>query len=265
MNTRFTVITLLALAGNTFAGTLNTPNGAYTGNGRTQSANGIEVRLMPAEYITSATPAELTDVLATQTFTWSLAANLTSGFTLDTYQAYVNEQPAIANYGFASAAENYNNGGGADIALAYRRAGNDPARADARWLQIIRTNIPTQWGEDHGMGLNILGGRWYIDNGWPNRADPQRDPFYGANDNDDTTGYWANGQGFIDQPGRTLANGTYWEAWNFIAKWNNAGTDLVIYDGVHYGFEMHTTLPAPGPIVLCAMGSLVAWRRRRSS
>jgi hypothetical protein len=245
------------------AGVLQKPNGEFPGGGEFATANNVRVRAFRATYASCGDPAGLTDALTAQNFNWTLGARLTGDFRLDQNTAWAENEPAQNFYGFNFAARNRPGMGGNAFAVGYVPGANDPAAADARWLQVIRTNSPLDWGLTHGVGLLADPGyTWYIDNGWPGQTSPPNDPFYGADDNVNRTGYAANGQGLIDSPSRDLQGGVWWEAWAFIST-RDARGNLTIYDGVHWGFEM-TAVPTPGSVALLAAGGLLAARRRRA-
>jgi MYXO-CTERM domain-containing protein len=220
---------------------------------------------MRASYVQAGNAAGLHVALSAQGYgsDWEIfTPSLRGDFRLDQYGAWTENEPAHNQYGFNWAAEANAGRGGADIALGYVPGAGDPAVADARWLQIIRTNRPLAWGRDNGATLSgDAGFTWYVDNGYTVPGGMTRDIFYGMDDNVNSTGYAANGRGLIDTPSRTLADGVVWEAWAFLATWDRDGKAITIYDGVHWGFTM-TAVPTPGAIALMGLGGLLAARRR---
>ncbi len=255
------VVISLATALAASAGILQKPGGNYPGGAATAVSGGVTVTAYNATYATSNQAAGLVDALQQQSFTWTVAANLTGNFRLDQNTAWAVSEPAQVFYGYNFAANPINGNGGNAFAVGYVPGAGDPTAANARWLQVIRTNVPLAWGVTHGTTiLGDPGFTWYIDNGWG--TNPNTDPFYGADDNVNGTGYAANGQGLIDSPSRTIGAGQYWEAWAFIST--RSGNDITIYDGVHWGWEM-TAVPAPAGIAAFVVaGGLAARRRRRA-
>lgn len=248
------------------AGTLLKPNGEFPGLAETSTSRGVTVRAMRASYVQAGNAPGLHVALSAQGYgsEWEIfTPSLTGDFRLDQYGAWTNTEPAHNHYGFNWAAEPARGLGGADIALGYVPGRGDPAAADARWLQIIRTNTPLAWGRNNGAALaGDPGFTWYVDNGYTVPGGMTRDIFYGMDDNVNNTGYAANGRGLIDTPSRGLADGVRWEAWAFLATWDRDGKAITIYDGVHWGFEM-TAVPTPGTTALMTLGGLLAVRRRR--
>ena len=263
MNRATTIVLVCGLfAATAEAGVLLKPNGDFPGGGEFATARGVRVRAFQATYVNCGDPAGLMSALQAQNFNWTTGANLTGDFRLDQNTAWAENEPAQNFYGYNFPAANRPGVGGCAFAVGYVPGRGDPLPANARWLQVIRTNDPLGWGVNHGVGLlNDVGYTWYIDNGWAGQPSPPNDPFYGADDNVNRTGYAANGQGLIDSPSRGLRGGIWWEAWAFIST-RDARGNLTIYDGVHWGFEM-TAVPTPGTLALMAMGGIVAARRRR--
>ncbi|MEK6700769.1 MAG: hypothetical protein AABZ53_00770 [Planctomycetota bacterium] len=256
------VVAALACAGSASASVLLKPNGNFTGGGQFADRAGVRFRAFNAEYVNSGAPAGLTEALRAQNFNWTTGANLSGDFRLDQNQSWVVTDPAQNFYGYNFAAANRGELGGNAFAVGYVPGRDDPVAADARWLQVIRTNDPLGWGVTHGIGLVAdVGMTWYIDNGWRNQPEPPTDPFYGANDNVNNTGYAANGLGLIDSPSRDIRAGIWWEAWAFIAT-RDARGDLTVYDGVHWGFETFA-VPSPGSLAMVLLGGIVCGRRRR--
>jgi hypothetical protein len=241
------------------------PNGEFPGGQGTATFGGFTVRAFRTAYARPNEPAGLTQALERQDFRYGASGIFDGDFQLDQYGAWVNNEPAQNFYGFNFPAQPRPGSGGGHVAVGYIPGQRGPAHADARWLQVIRTNRPAGWGQTWGANLaGDPGFTWYIDNGWPGNAPPPggfpADPFYGADDNDPNTGYAAVGRGLIDASSRTLEVGVRWEAWAFIAVRIDGGRSLRIYDGVYWGWEI---IPAPGTMGLLACAGLVALRRRR--
>ena len=259
------VVTVCGLASPVVqAGVLLKPNGEFPGIGETSTSRGVTVRALRTSYVQAGNADGLHIALSAQGYgsDWEIfTPSLNGDFRLDQYGAWTENEPPHNQYGFNWGLDPNPRRGGADIALAYLPKDGDPVLADARWLQIIRTNTPLGWGRDNGAVLSgDPGFTWYVDNGYEVPAGGTRDIFYGMDDNVNNTGYAGNGRGIIDTPSRDLVNGVRWEAWAFLATWDKEGKAITIYDGVHWGFEM---VPAPGTVALLAMGGIVATKRRR--
>lgn len=261
-------IVLVSIAGHASAD-FRTPNGDFTGGGQFAQANSVRVTAFRPESVASdAGPRGLAPALEAQGIHarngWNIRYRaLNGGLRLDQNDAWAVNEPAQNFYGYSFDAARRNGLGGCAFALGYDQDDGDPESGDIRWLQVIRTNSALNWGNTHGVGLvGDVGMTWYIDNGWNGQSNPPADPFYGADDDVDSTGYAANSRGFIDSPSRDLANGVWWEAWVFAATADLATKQLTIFDGVHWGFRMDT-VPTPGSMALMAASGLLAARRRR--
>jgi hypothetical protein len=243
------------------AGTLLKPNGDFPGGVQQVDSGNARVSVYAASYVPNTAPEGLVEALQQQSFTWSFTSTLTGNFRLDQNTAWANTDPAQVFYGYNFPAAAAAGLGGDSFCVGYVPGAGDPTAANARWLQVIRTNDPLGWGVTHGVELaGDPGYTWYIDNGWGGQPSPPTDPFYGADDNVNATGYAANGQGLIDAPSRDLVAFKSWEAWSFIST--RSGNDITIFDGVHWGFQI-TSIPGPGVLAALAMAGVVAGRRRR--
>lgn len=263
MNYKTWALSVVVLAGSVAnAGMLLKPGGNWPGGGQFAMTGNVKVESYAPSYATTSNAAGLSDALQEQTFQWDFQGSTAGNFRLDQNTAWAINEPAQNFYGYNFPAANRPGTVGNAFAVGYVPGAGDPAAADARWLQVIRTNSPLQWGIDRGTSISGDDGyTWYIDNGWGAQPVPPTDPFYGADDNVNNTGYAANGQGLIDSPSRGAQAGIVWEAWAFISTRNAAG-DLTIYDGVHWGWET-SAVPAPGSLALMGVGGLLAHRRRR--
>ncbi|MBI1190585.1 MAG: hypothetical protein GC200_07920 [Tepidisphaera sp.] len=245
------------------AGTLLKPGGNWPGGSEFAMTGNVKVRSYAPSSATTSDVAGFSAALQKQNFTQDPEGTgvLTGDLRLDQNTAWAINEPAQNFYGYNFPAANHPNTVGNAFAVGYVPMGNDPAAADARWLQVIRTNSPLAWGQTNGTQIpGDNGFTWYIDNGWTGNT-AGADPFYGADDNTNNTGYAANGQGLIDSPSRPAAGGIVWEAWAFISTRSNGA--LTIYDGVHWGWET-TVVPAPGSLALASLGGILALRRRRN-
>jgi len=268
-STSFAVACLLAslvAAPFTAAGSMIAPNGNPTGGPTATSPNGSStLDPSPAVYMASSASTWLLPALNAQGFNaangWAIFTGLPLGgqITLQTYQPWVENFPAV-NCGSFSDAVTPNAGyGGADICLTYQPVGQDPSGTEVRWLQVIRTNDPSAFGTTNGV--NAGGGYYlYIDNGWTGQTVPPSDPFYGANDTNDATGYWGNATAFVDQPARALQQGIDWDAQVFIATGNFAAKQIRVFDGVAWGFVL---TPEPNTFALVAFGVVLLAIQRR--
>lgn len=264
------LLTLLALAGSAVAarGEFVMPNGAFTGGGQFAESGGVRVTAFRPEGAAAGSPRGFSGALEAQGISrrqgWTLDFSTLNGqLRLDQNEAWAVREPAQNFYGYTFPAANRAGKGGDAFALGYQQDDGDPEAFQVRWLQVIRTNSPLDWGTTHGVGLvGDAGMTWYVDNGWEGQASPPNDPFYGADDNVNGTGYAANGRGFIDSPSRNLAAGVWWEAWVFVATADLANKQMTVYDGVHWGFRMDA-VPTPGTAALLVLGGITAYRRRR--
>ena len=268
--TSFAVICLLgslAAAPLTAAGSMIAPNGNPTGGPTATGPNGSStLDPSPAGYIASSASSWLIPALNAQGFNaangWAIFTGLplAGQITLQTYQPWVENMPAVSCGSFTDAVTPNAGAGGADICLTYSPSGNDPSGTEVRWLQVIRTNDPSAFGTTNGF--NEGGGYYqYIDNGWTGQSNPPSDPFYGANDTNDATGYWGNATAFVDQPARAFQFGLDWDAQVFIATGNFAAKQIRIFDGVTWGF---TLAPEPDTASLIAFGAVMIAIARRA-
>lgn len=268
MNFKMCVVSVVVLAGGVAnAGMLQKPNGNWPGGNQYANAgNNVWVRSYAPSLANANDAPGFSAALQRQNFRQDAEGTgvLSGSFTLDQNTAWATNEPAQHFYGYTGGAfdaANRPNTLGNAFALSYTPAGNDPLRENARWLQVIRTNDPLAWGRANGTAIpGDNGFTWYIDNGWPGST-PGTDPFYGADDNLNNTGYAANGRGLIDSPSRAFQTGIIWEAWAFISTRDSSG-NLTVYDGVHWGFET-SAVPTPGSLALLGVGSLLAFRRKR--
>lgn len=266
------IVTTLALAvlAGTASADFRTPNGSFTGGGQFAVADGVRVTAFRPEGVGAGLTQGFAPALEAQGFNqrngWDIQLRtLNGGLRLDQNEAWAVNEPAQRFYGYNFGAANRPGLGGCAFAVGYEQDDGDPESGDIRWLQVIRTNSPLTWGTNHGVGLvGDVGMTWYIDNGWNGQSNPPADPFYGADDNVNATGYAANSQGMLDSPSRDLQNGVWWEAWVFAATADRANKRMTIYDGVHWGFRMDA-VPTPGTLGLMAMSGIVAARRRRGT
>jgi|GEM_PF-4537020 len=261
------VLAMATVAGHAQAD-FRTPNGHFTGGGQFAVADGVRVTAFRPEGVAAGQTRGFAAALEAQRFSrgngWDIQyRTLNGGLVLDQNEAWAVDEPAQNYYGYNFAAGRRAGLGGCAFALGYAQDDGDPEASDIRWLQVIRTNSPLNWGITRGVGLlGDVGMTWYVDNGWTGQPNPPSDPFYGADDNVNGTGYAANSRGIIDSPSRGLADGVWWEAWVFAATGDLANKRLTIYDGVHWGFRMDT-VPTPGTLVMLVASGLVAARRRR--
>jgi hypothetical protein len=257
-------------------GGLLIPHGNPTGGptaGPAKNGGTTTLTPSPALYMPKGSCPWLLPALAAQGFSaangWTINLIAMQGnLQLDAYYPWVDKEPAIDYGAFKDKAHPRLNWGGDVLELKYDPKGTDPKGNDVRWIQVIRTNDPSAFGTKYG--LNSGGYTYYIDDGWSKQTKPPSDPFYGANDVNPKTGYWADGKHFVDEPYRLLRNGINWQAQVFIASGNLAKKQLNIYDGVWWGFQNAAPVkPAPEPstLILAGTGGFVLigvwWRRRR--
>ncbi|MFA6044256.1 MAG: hypothetical protein WC718_04680 [Phycisphaerales bacterium] len=262
MNFKMCALSVVVLAGGVAnAGMLLKPGGNWPGGSEFAMTGNVKVRSYAPNYATTAGAAGLSEALQQQTFQWDFQGSTTGNFRLDQNTAWAVNEPAQNFYGYNFPAANRPDTVGNAFAVGYIPGAGDPAIANVRWLQVIRTNTPLQWGIDRGTSISGDDGfTWYIDNGWSGQPVPPTDPFYGADDNNNATGYAANGRGLIDSPSRDAQAGIVWEAWAFAST--RANGSITIYDGVHWGWET-TAVPTPGSLALMGVGSVLAFRRKR--
>jgi hypothetical protein len=267
--TFFAVVGLLgslAAAPLTATGSLLIPNGNPTGGPTLSSANGsVTLDPSPALYMASSASTWLLPALGAQGistgngWTINLLPLAESTITLQTYRPWVEAFPAVSCGSFTDVLTPNAGAGGADICLTYQGQGEDPNGSSVRWLQVIRTNDPSGFGTTNGV--NDGGGYYlYIDNGWPGQTVPPSDPYYGKDDDINSTGYFGNSTAFVDQPSRAFQQGLDWDAQVFIAFGNLDAKLLNVYDGVAWGFTM---TPEPNTFTLVALGIVMLAVGRR--
>jgi hypothetical protein len=247
-------------------GTLLVPNGNPTGGPTVCGPSGCStLDPSPAVYMASSASTWLLPALSAQGINaangWTINTGLTleGTITLETYRPWVENFPAVNCGSFTDVVTPNAGAGGADICLTYQPQGEDPSGSIVRWLQVISTNDPSGFGTTNGY--NQGGGyTGYIDNGWTGQTNPPSDPYYGKDDDINSTGYWGNSTAFVDQPARGFQQGLDWDAQVFIAFGDLNAKYLNIYDGVAWGF---TLTPEPGTASLIAFGTvLIAIGRR---
>jgi hypothetical protein len=248
------------------AASLAIPNGNPTGGPTASGVNGSStLDPSPAVYMAASDSTWLLPALNAQGINagngWTInMLPLEGTITLQTYQPWVEAFPAVNCGSFSDAVTPNAGAGGADICLTYQPQGEDPSGSIVRWLQVIRTNNPSAFGTTNGV--NQGGGYYvYIDNGFGGQTVPPTDPFYGADDDNNATGYWGNSTAFVDQPARAFQTGLDWDAQVFIAFGDLNSKYLNIYDGVAWGF---TLVPEPNSLTLFAFGTLVLAMVRRA-
>jgi hypothetical protein len=172
----------------------------------------------------------------------SLAGNLY----LDTYKAFVDTAPRVNIDNFTVYQPTAVPGmGGAAFGLRYVPGNGDPTTG-LHWIQVIRTNVPLNGGDDPGAY------QIYLDNAMNAGVSPWYD-FPGATS---PTGTRTNADGSLrdfwmaDRPRRNIRNGVDWEAQAFLATWDPGREIINLYDGVWWGWWR--------------LGSHTRGRRRRS-
>jgi len=251
----------VSLGSSPVSATLMVPNGNPTG---AATAGPVSLNPSPATYVVD-DGTWLLPALAAQGISaangWTINfAPLAGSITLQTYEAWTGTEPAENCGPFNDPAVQRPGAGGANICLTYQPQGEDPSGSIVRWLQVIRTNSPTAFGVTNGA--NAGGGfTLYIDNGWSGQSNPPTDPFYGADDDDTSTGFHGNSVAFSDAPFRGIAPGIDWQAQAFVAIGSLSAKQLTIFDGVQWGF---TIVPEPGTFLLVAMGGLLLGAGRRA-
>ncbi|MEK6701566.1 MAG: PEP-CTERM sorting domain-containing protein [Planctomycetota bacterium] len=184
---------------------------------------------------------------------------LTGNLSLDMYKAWVEVNPALNIAG----TQVYNNDpapgyGGALMGLRYVPGAGDPTTG-INWLQVIRTNVPLNAGDNPGA-YEI-----YLDNA-RNRG---TSPFYNFAAAGSPNGVRTNADGTFrdawvaDGPARRIKNGVDWQAQMFVSTWDSAREVINIYDGVWWGFNLG--VPTPGTLTLAGLGGVFAFRRRRNA
>ena len=277
------VLAGMLVAGSALAG-LN-PNGNPTGVGAAwDPTTTLSVQLLPNPAVfepkgncpwllpalqAASQPYNNANNVWTYTFT-----PLQGSLTLNSYSAWVNNEPAITIGSGASAitapARAVAGYGGATFGISYNPVGTDPT-AGIHWVQVIDMNQPANTpgtpprGSTYGVST---GGGYtaYMDNsGNRTTGASANNPYYG---NLSAFAY-ANGVGILDGPARPLNAATLgldWEAQAFLTTEtdtiNGAVTthNVTVYDGVWWGF---TVVPEPGSSTLFAVGAALAWLARR--
>lgn len=204
------------------------------------------------------------DALMAQGFTeqngWTInfGVDLDGTITIRDYFAWVINEPVVLNrHGTPFGGQAAGPIGGAVLGLDYDAGPGDPTGGDVHWIQVINTDCPSNHGQENGH--NGGGGYWeYIDNAPNSPGNPFYDEF-GAAGSD-----W-----FLDIPYRHCGDGCDnacdWEAQVFLATGNLITKTLDIYeDGVWWGFELECQIPAPGALLVLALGFFTPYRRRRS-
>jgi hypothetical protein len=179
---------------------------------------------------------------------WTVATKgLNGSFTLDTYYAWVTDQPSITRGGITSTGNDHGEIGGAAFVLGFDRAQGDPPAADTHWMQIVLTDQPGLGGFDASGAYD--GYRALVDNNGSTT-----DPTYDGN------GGSANADVFIDVPHDVCPPGcNYSASWRFltlIVTDDTVNKSLTVYTkGVEWGYDFSCT-PVPEPPTLA--GALMA-------
>jgi hypothetical protein len=189
------------------------------------------------------------------------AANLTGDIKLDKYEAWADSTPGFKEGGVTNTANDTGGtGGGANIGLNYIPKGTDPTD-NVHWVQVIRTNDPSDFGKANGTTMaGDPGFTYYIDDGY--KGTVPANPFYDS-------GYAADSRNFIDNPSRDYSPGAIWNAEVFLVTDAVAGGDHIdtVYNGVYWGFA--TSVPEPNALILSGAGLvavlLVRWTRRTAA
>lgn len=239
------------------------------------NAAGYKVRALEATVVQSVGPdtvnVELHDALNNQGFGtddgWNLQFDYMNGvFELDANYAWIDNAPAMNYDGISIGAQATPGLGGSAFAISYDRGTGDPAYADLRWIQVVRSNDPlafdTKWGQTYAADPGFT---WVLDNGYFGNNDPTN-PFYGSDDNNLGTGFAADGDSLLDRPRRFNADAYIeWEATAYLATWDTANKNITVYDGVNWGFQIFAPgVPTPGAIAILSLAGVTAARRRRS-
>lgn len=195
---------------------------------------------------------------------WTINAKALSGsFTLDTYYAWVTNQPTISDGGVTSTGGDTGEIGGAAFALKFTRGANDPLPADTHWMQIVLTDQPGTGGFDASGAYN--GYRAIVDN-----DGSTTDPTYDGN------GGAANSSVFIDVPHDVCPPGDsgYSSSWRFLTVLvtdDLTNKTITIYTpGVLWGYDFSCyAVPEPATSLsalsaLPALAVAMAYRRRRA-
>jgi hypothetical protein len=172
---------------------------------------------------------------------WTVNVHALQGsFDLNTYYAWVTDQPTVVCGGVVSQGGDHGHIGGAAFALGFTPKGSDPTNGSVHWMQVIRTDAPGVGGFDEGNGFHDL-----LDN-----MGSGTDPTYDGN------GGAANAFCLVDVPHDICPPGcppydATWQFTTFIVTDDLTNHSLDIYTtGVEWGYEFEcipksTALPLP--------------------